>query len=354
MTVGITNGVGSFLPLYINMARTLLQEGHDVIWFWPTLEEKVLIRKYCPQVICTVDAAGDVSTLVKTERQFSGHVKAFYELGIFSNKNKAYVHCLQRYSRATDILRKYKIERLVVFNGCTYPEADAAEDMDIPVWYLENGYFPNTFQCNRKGVNAKADFSNLTAEEFVNFSYQETSVGLHKTVNVRRCYTWYILSKLCNLVYFPKKEIVGLYNVYRQRRNQKRNRNISKEIPRELPAKYLLYPLQCTQETQLWLNSDFDSIESTVEPVIRLAKRLGLPLILKEHPADYMMHSYDRFASDEVFVTRVRDIDTLISGADAVVVMNSSTGLQAAGLYKPVLTFGKNMYTFLPNVTPIN
>jgi capsular polysaccharide export protein len=356
-TVGITNGIGRFAPLYINLARTLIKNGHSVVWLWSTFEEETLLKKHCPDVI-RINFSKELSQQnVATKRQFEDHVKAFIELGIFTDRLKAHRYCLSRYQTAKDVFKKYEVDTFVVFNGCTYPEADAAEDQGIEVWYCENGYFPNTFQCNKKGVNAKAEYANFSRNQFLQYSYPKEKLPLQDVVVFNRNYLVYFFTKIVNVCTFPKRELVGLYNIFRQKLNQYRNQKIKVQEQRfqeKLPEKYLLYPLQCTHETQLWLNSDFSSIESTIEPVIQIAKKLNIPVVLKEHPADYTMRSYQHFSSSDVFVTRMSNIEDLISQAHAVIVMNSSTGLQAAGRYKSVYTFGRNMYSVMPNVEELN
>lgn len=122
------------------------------------------------------------------------------------------------------------------------------------------------------------------------------------------------------------------------------------EAPVELPPRYVFVPFQIESDTQLLLNSpwlrDMEGLVDAVLEGLAASGRGDLVAVFKEHPSSRRrFHRLRReaeargalFASGNV----TRD---LIEGAQGVVTINSTVGLEALLLRRPVLVLGRALY----------
>ncbi len=116
-----------------------------------------------------------------------------------------------------------------------------------------------------------------------------------------------------------------------------------------LPDRYVFFPMQVSNDTQIVLNSHIDNIGA----LEYLARSVELPLVIKPHPAEYdINYIYDAVRSlafrSLPVLTNANTIG-LIDGAESVVTINSTTGLEALILGKPVQFLAKSFYAHLNN-----
>ena len=119
---------------------------------------------------------------------------------------------------------------------------------------------------------------------------------------------------------------------------------------------FFLVPLQVFNDAQIFVHSSFDSVEAFVEEVLGSFARhapADTALVIKHHP---MSRGYTDYAAlirrlarahgiaQRCFYIHDQHLPTLLKHARGVVVVNSTTGLQALEHHVPVKTLGEAIY----------
>ena len=204
---------------------------------------------------------------------------------------------------------------LVLWNGgfdyCR-PIVETARKRGMRMCYIEHGLFPGTWQMDPWGVNARSTVCGHAASEVR---------GLPVAPSI-----W--------TTAFPQRQIHAL-----DRKSQ-----LSGDI-HDLPDRYLFVPLQLEWDTQIRDHSPYLTMGALLTDV-QAALPPGMALVVKEHPTDTDSAACARRREEFPDVTwcRTRPTAELIAGAAAVVVINSSVGLQALCARKPVVTLGASVY----------
>ena len=120
--------------------------------------------------------------------------------------------------------------------------------------------------------------------------------------------------------------------------------------------RYFLFPLQLDFDFQIVAYSPFSSIEEAIDRVIGSFVR-GAPgdawLVLKEHPWDPALRKWERTmrvraqefgVAERVHYLRGGNLDALIRGAAGVVTVNSTSGIRALQLGRPLKVLGSAVY----------
>ena len=120
--------------------------------------------------------------------------------------------------------------------------------------------------------------------------------------------------------------------------------------------RYFLFPLQLDFDFQIVAYSPFNGMAEVIRLVMRSFAEYAEPedhLILKEHPWDPAIRNLEHFAYREAEALGIRHrvdylrgghLDTLISHARGVVLVNSSTGIRTLQLRKPLKTLGEAIF----------
>ena len=117
-----------------------------------------------------------------------------------------------------------------------------------------------------------------------------------------------------------------------------------------VPVRYVLVPFQVDSDTQLLRHSpwvaDMRALFALLESLLPVARALERVLLCKPHPASPFDYS-DLRARAQPHLRFVDDHDcaALVSGADGVLTINSTVGLEAVLAGKPVLALGEAFYT---------
>ena len=226
--------------------------------------------------------------------------------------SKRYFYLLQtRLLMASDIaqLKKYKPSLLVIWNGLKYRQKIlvlAAEWLHIKTAFMENGLLPNTTVLDSKGVN------------------QDNSVPRNTD-----------FYKNLSLPPFEFKQL-----------EQRQTEYSKKNSAFELPERYIFIPFQVDNDSQIisfspWVNNMqmlFDLCRDCVSDY--------LPLVFKEHPSSPVDYSYLHERQKEGRIVFANGVDTqiLIQGASAVITINSTVGIEALSLGKPLFVLGQACY----------
>jgi capsular polysaccharide export protein len=121
-------------------------------------------------------------------------------------------------------------------------------------------------------------------------------------------------------------------------------------------TRFFLLPLQLNGDTQIQLHSKFGGMTPVITEIIQSFAGHAAPdtmLVVKEHPLDDGLIDWRRLVArlaaeagvaDRVVYLEFGDLDWLVSHANGVVTVNSTTGTLALGLGIPVMTLGTAIY----------
>ncbi len=126
--------------------------------------------------------------------------------------------------------------------------------------------------------------------------------------------------------------------------------------------RYYAFPLQLDFDFQIVAYSRFSSIEESIDLVVASFARhapADAHLVLKEHPWDPALHDWaysmrararEHGVADRVHYLRGGNLDALIRASAGVVTVNSTSGLRALHLGRPVQVLGEAVYD-VPGLT---
>lgn len=347
MKIGIAPFSVSFIEFFINLSKYLEKQGHEVIFINPDFYEISVLLKNC----CKVDRYPVTKEFRIQYNEFSDLIKYLGRLYQVSNINKLIEHKNRSYSKAYEYFNKNYFDIVLFWNGSGNVEKDVCKNLEIRCWHFENGYFPNTLQLNKSGVNCDSEFANLNLTDFKAFNYQKGLLP-HKDfspVSIKTDFIKRILYRLFdNQFNYLFIESIR-YNRSLNQAKKRFEKLDSETLNQELLHPYIFFPLQVNSDTQIILNSKYNSMYHVLETVLPILKKTGLKILLKEHPFEVEKVDYSKFVDNKtVFLLKKVDINNAISMSEFVVCVNSSVGLQALELKKPVLLLGKSMYQSCP------
>lgn len=225
-----------------------------------------------------------------------------------------------RLAKYLALLEQEKPDYLVIWNGNKLPNqtvALAAQVLNIPTYFFENGLIPGTTSLDPQGVNYVS--------------------------SVPRDKAFYFSEQIEQLPAFTAPEIAA--------RAQHVKRQSGDAV--ELPERYLFVPFQVPHDTQVvCFSSWISSMEQLYLEVMSAVKKLndpGLKVVFKEHPS-WHQHFTELYAKEgQGIFANHNDTVQLIQGAEAVITINSTVGLEALQLGKKVITVGEACYN-LPDL----
>ena len=202
-----------------------------------------------------------------------------------------------------------------IWNGHRLPEMAikaAARGRGIKIAHFENGLLPGTTTMDFSGVNA---FSSISGASLF---YER---------------------------YFKENQCISLADTkLLVRKPHKKKTQLSARLVDE---KYIFIPFQVNFDSQVIINSPWlNSMESFYMLLLSVVDEVdeALTFVIKEHPSDprryqefYDKHPRIKFVSE--------DTEQLIRGAQAVITLNSSVGIEAAMLEKKVIVLGNACYS---------
>jgi len=212
---------------------------------------------------------------------------------------------------------------VLVFNGYLAPNAVlalAAEQLSMTRLFLENGFYPGTMQADPEGINA---LSTLPRDAAFYDGLAEETLGDR----------------------WPDD--------FEIRKSKLKDGN-APAAPEDIPEAYIFVPFQVPSDMQiLALSPWIGSMVQLHDEIAALAEAFpGRHFVIKEHPSFPLSiqdvvrpHSHIRFANSG-------NTRELIEGADAVITVNSTVGLEALTLGKKVITLGDAHYAIDGIVLP--
>jgi capsular polysaccharide export protein len=130
----------------------------------------------------------------------------------------------------------------------------------------------------------------------------------------------------------------------------------------ESGTRYYVFPLQLDFDFQIIAYSNFSGIGAAIAQVMESFARhapAGSHLVLKEHPWDPALINWERMIaahaqrfnlSNRVHYLRGGDLDDLLRAACGIVTVNSTTGIRALQLGRPLKVLGQAIYD-VPGMT---
>lgn len=118
-----------------------------------------------------------------------------------------------------------------------------------------------------------------------------------------------------------------------------------------LPEDYVFFPMQLSNDAQIISNYDGD-IYIALNEALRIAERAGLPLVVKPHPAEVSESISDHLCSlsklGKICLVNGNTF-SIIRGADFVVTVNSTVGLESRLMGKEVVFLGDSIFEKIPD-----
>lgn len=259
---------------------------------------------------------------------------------------------------------EYFCQAVFIWNGSALPErvmARFARQRDIGTVFFENSNFPGRMIIDGEGVNAQCSIardpeklrnypSPLTPDEFEQWrqeyiASQRQSHKVHQAKGVRQINWSFLYDAVMQLAGgVPKYEMFPLLTKVVRKVDALLYRPQNCVLER-LPKRFVFLPLQVQSDTQLIFNSDMDN-EGAIE---HIAKRLepGQVLVVKQHPAEpdrRAQRHYSEVIAKFGALEAGNNTFELMLAAEKVYTINSTAGLQAKLMGKPVECLGRAVF----------
>ena len=271
------------------------------------------------------------------------------------------------FEETQNIIKKHFIKVCIIWNGSrteTLGVSDACKENKIPCVYLEISNIPERIFADPLGVNSHSAL------------YQHPEILDEIQTSEIEYKTWkesYINSSFCRDI--PKQAILAhkikitylldfsfwlFKNIQPTISFQELFINTAKKfLPRKKykpntidfnNTRYLFFPMQLSRDSQILFHSNFCN-ESALKIAYNEAKSLGLDLVVKIHPAETNTNEFimlEQFRKENNILVSDDNSIQLIHYAQALIVINSSIGLEASILGKPPIKYlGKSIFSKL-------
>lgn len=222
-------------------------------------------------------------------------------------------HLKSLYRRLYNHLSHTSPSLIVLWNGCKYQDKvllAVNRKLGIPVCFFENGLLPATTTLDAKGINAENSVPR-NVEFYANFPTEHQ---------------------------LPDKLTGRAYSRNRQQ-------------AQALPERYILVPFQLDRDSQILDNSPWiRSMEQLFDVCARALMQCSdssLSLVFREHPSSKSSHArlHERCADNpRLLFDSQPDLQAVIDGAEAVVTVNSTVGMEALIRHQKVIVLGEACY----------
>lgn len=271
-----------------------------------------------------------------------------------------------------ELISEHEIDSILLFGDCRPLHRTAhaiALRKGLEIGVFEEGYIrPNYISFERLGVNA-----NSVIPREPQFYLQDRCEDETRPLEVGNVFwhamTWAMLYNTIGQVFsplFPQyrhhrsftifEGLLWLRSFWRKQIFALREKGIQHRLATELSHKYFLVPLQLNNDAQIWVHSEYASIEDFIEHVIAsFAERApsDIHLVLKQHPFDRGLNDYapliESLAAKYQLGSRLmyihdQHLPTLLRHTLGVILINSTVGLSALRHGVPLKVCGKAVY----------
>jgi len=267
------------------------------------------------------------------------------------------------------LLEHQKVDAIVVWNGLTGAgrlAVELARRRALSIWFFENGFFPGTLQCDPQGINFQNSISSIPGEAFdsieidsprfqtflenlranrpADFQYR-SDMSERQAAKFRL--TLLKLRRADYLEWLPqwRRHLRLRATIYPPPGNRPQ---VSGQLP--LTEPYILVPLQVNNDTQIRVYSpnvpDMSTLIAAVYEAWRELDHPKIRLAVKEHPAELTRIDYTaiRRRYPDIYWIEAGPTQEWLSHAEVVVTINSTAGVEALALNRPVVTLGEAFY----------
>ncbi|MCR8696657.1 MULTISPECIES: capsule biosynthesis protein [Campylobacter] len=295
----------------------------------------------------------------------------------YFSKTKSYFAYKGRPKQWAKFINKFyqdnNIDIVFLFGDCRFYHKIAikiAKGLGIDVYVFEEGYLrPGFITMEYYGVN---NHSRMPRDrEFYDNYSPKTKPFTVKSTSTYGLMAWWATQYylVSNIFYFlyphyihhrdfsPIKEgFYGIRNLIRKIKYKFTERDLNGRFEGELSEKYYFVALQTHDDFQVRTHSRFRTMESFIEYIISSFSRYAPKdtiLIFKHHPMDRGKKNYNSYIRYLAKIYRVdgrimavfdAHLPTIIKNSKAVILINSTVGLNALSYSKPVICLGKSMY----------
>jgi capsular polysaccharide export protein len=363
-----------FVPLFSHLARTLREMGGEV-WFAAIEDAKAhLLLNHLREPVLFGRSLGGRHATPLSRGELEESVREHWEVNR-TGVEDVYFHryLVEHAARSSGVLdyflERYKPDAVIVWNGLTGAgrlAVELARRRGLDTWFFENGFFPWTLQCDPRGVNFQNSVSPLPGGAFdhVQIDSQRFQTFIadlrtgrspdfaHRSETSKRIGDGIGLALLKArrahyLEWLPNwREHMRLRRSFRARTMARPQ--IRDQVPISEP--YVFVPLQVSNDTQICSYSphlpDMNSLIELVHGAWCTLNRPKLRLVVKEHPAESASVDYTetRKRYPDIYWIRAGPTREWLARAAAVVTINSTAGVEALALGRPVVTLGKAFY----------
>ncbi|WP_313616589.1 nitrogen fixation protein FixF [Agrobacterium sp.] len=216
-----------------------------------------------------------------------------------------------------DRLNAYPDASALIFNGFMMPASllmEAAIQRSRPMVMMENGFFPETIQCDTKGINFGSTLPRDA--EFYRWVAPRIAGELPQTL-------------------------------------VKRSSKQKGEELTNLPADYIFVPFQVPSDMQILAYSPWiKDMKHFYEVLYQLAETMpDRHFVIKEHPSFPLSIKKHIQPHPRIIFANHNETRKLIEGASAVITINSTVGLEAISIGKKVVVLGDAPYEMPELVT---
>ena len=246
--------------------------------------------------------------------------------------------------------------RVLELAACQY-----ANENNIPKAYFELANIKGKAFLDKQGVNAKSwlyeHMEKLDSYHFTNEEYEvwrdrylsdnfKSHVVKQAVSYTHLKWKYGLLSRLGFLRTGLKIRELDLLKKLRSFLTAKFGKQIIFDNVDLVNTKYYFFPMQVSNDMQIVLNSDIGIFEGLAKAV-ELAQVAGLPLVVKLHPAEPYLSVIEHLLKlrKQYGFKLVKDNTfDVIANAAKVITINSTVGLEAMILGRPVKFLGRSFY----------
>lgn len=271
-----------------------------------------------------------------------------------------------------DFVKNNKINKVFILNDSRpyhQPIINICYEDNIQLYVFEDGYFrPGYITLEPFGVNGNSPYRDNISQSILESNVPKIELKLKSKLTSRLIFSIlsnfnfifsknYIPYRPTNSLYWSKNYLNYFFVTVRNFFNDKK---IVKNITKS-KKKVFFVPLQVFDDTQIKFhskyNNSFEFIYEVLDAIKDYDKRDAI-LIFKQHPGDRGILNYQKKILqyvkkskilNEIYFNYTTDADDLIKISDGVILINSTLGINAARMNKPLYFAGRSVYDFLSN-----
>lgn len=272
-----------------------------------------------------------------------------------SGKTKAKIAYLKGFIGAKKVLKKENPDVVLIWNGYqAFAQGvnEACKNLGIKTLFLEIGNIPGKIFIDPEGVNTNSKLYripkllhkyNVEKNEKEKWFHEYKNYLEGNTIPPQRNIKQIDISLVERFLSSPISGFFSMLN--RQNITTKMCSFTDKSWFGSLPNEYIFIPLQVSTDTQLLINSDINNFQ-----LINKIKNsnTNIKYVIKFHPCDEES-SVEKIKilikNDNRFIINQGTTYKLINSSKSVITINSTVGLEALLLGKPVEFKGKTIFS---------